>query len=307
MAVRDYVAKYVADLTGYKLTPAIRETDQLERATDQTADAIVADWRRAERGTDQASRAMAADADHAGKQVKAKLGEAGAEAGSEFASNLGESISSGDTAGLLSGTVGGLAASFGATGPIGLALAGLATVAVTVFGQMQAAAEKAKQAAEDAFEELVNGADKQERLRNRVTMLYGDMTDGMETLRRLSEDTGVSMEAIGTALADGGPAASNLARELERIEAAHSKTVTDTRGNRRIVLDEDGQAAHDLRVDMEKTAEATGRAAANAQTYRDALKASAALAKTYATAGSSYAGSMYASQLGAAYSRGGRG
>lgn len=261
--MRDYVAKYVADLTGYKLTPAIRETEQLEKATDSTADAVVRDWQRMERGTDRAARAMKQDADKVAREQKQILGDAGRDAGDEFAQNLGESLSSGDVSGLLSGTVGGLVGTFGKGGPIALALGALGAVGVGVFQAMQAQAEQAASAAQQAFDDLRESASKEAKLNAFLTDRFGGTLQGWEQISRYAEASGQSAEDIATALAEGGSRARALAERWEDIARAEYESTNNVGRANSLLLD----GVDDLR----DRADAMERAAAAAETERDAL------------------------------------
>lgn len=272
MAIRDYVAKYVADLTGYQLTPVIRDTEKLERTSDQTADAVAADWRAmaaaAQRGTDAIDR----DVDDSAAHTKRKLGETGREAGQEFTQNLGESISSGDLSSIASDTAGGLAATFGATGPIGIAFAGLATFAAMAFKGMQAEAEKVRKTAQGMFEDMLSGADKMTRFRTNLTNLFGDYNTGLDRIQEAADATGLSVKEIGDAFAEGGPTARRLAAEMERIEAAGSK-VNAYSGE--FVQSDQAQIAGAMATSLERAAVASEQNAKWAKTHHDAIAATA--------------------------------
>lgn len=262
MAVRDYVAKYVADLTGYRLTPAIRETEQLERQTDNTADSVVRDWQRMERGVDRASRSMKQDADRIAREQKAILGDAGREAGDEFAQNLGESISSGDIGGLLSGTVGGLVGTFGKGGPIALALGALGAVGVGVFQAMQQQAQQAAAAAQQAFDDIQQGATDQAKIDSFLTDRFGGTQKGWEQLARYSQASGIAITDIAKALADGGPRARDMADRFDAI----LRNAYETQGT----LDKTNSVLIDGADDLRDRADSSERAAKAAQAERDA-------------------------------------
>lgn len=295
MAVRDYIAKYVADLTGYRLEPAIRETEQLEKATDSAADEAVRDWRKIADATADASRKIDRSTDQIKRDTTSSLGDAGREAGDEFAQNLGESISSGDVSGLLSGTVGGLVGTFGKGGPIALALGALGAVGVGVFTAWQQSAEKAAAAAQLAFDQLREGATREAKLNAVLEDRFGSQLEGWEQLQRYADASGKPVEAIAEALADGGQKARDLADQWERAAEAEYKAEGAVGRTNALLLDGVD--------DMRDRADALERAAAAAETERDALRVSEGIlrrsAAFYAARGSAYApgGSVYRSQV----------
>jgi hypothetical protein len=142
VAVRDYIAKYVADLAGYRLEPAIRETEQLQRATDSAADDAVRDWRRISDAAADAARKVDRSTGPAGisgdmRDLRADAADTGREVGQEFASNLGESLASGDASRIVQDTGGGLIASLAFAGPIGAAVAAAGTLALAFWNNFE--------------------------------------------------------------------------------------------------------------------------------------------------------------------------
>lgn len=306
---RDLVVRFLADVQGF-----LRGTDQVEdalrdtaRQQDQLADSGEDSARRLAQAYDRAADKISRDARDARRDVKRAYADTGKEAGQEFAQNLGESVSSGDVGGLLSGTAGGLAATFGATGPIGLALAGLSAVAVGVFSAMQKQAEQAATAAQLAFDQLHEATSREARLNAVLSDRFGSTLAGWEAIQRYADASGYSAEAIADALVSGGPKARTMADQFDRM----LKAAYETDGT----LDRTNSVLIDGADDLRDRAVAMERAAAAAQTERDALKVSEGIlrrsAAFYATRGSAYApgGSAYDQQLGAAarYARGGRG
>lgn len=277
MAVRDYVAKYQADLTGYDLDPAIRETQDLERAQDELAratgtmaDRVAADWRDMARDVDRAADAMDRTTDGVQRDTRETFRETGTEAGQEFVQNLGETISSGDLSGLAAGTAGGLASTFGMMGPIGAAFAGLATGASLVFGQIQASAEKLKAAASSAFEDLIGAADQQTKFRNQVTDLFGDFQEGLDTIGRMADATGIPMRDIADALSEGGDRARELQDRIRESIPLVDRQLQNTRGIPRAQLDAILKGRELLEL-LDKSAEAQDRGKASADRWADAV------------------------------------
>lgn len=292
MAVRDYVAKYVADLTGYRLTPAIRQTEQLEKATDNTADAVVRDWQRMERGADRAARGIAADATRAGHEGRKAFGEAGKEAGAEFAQNLGESISSGDIGGLVSGTVGGLAGTFGAAGPIGLAVAGLGAAAVAVFQGISAGAEKSAQAVADAFEGILSNESQAEALTRVLEERWGTRAEGIAELGKAADRLGVPLKTITDALTEGGDEAETLRRKLEQVISTSAMPGTSAQE-----LGEMRSTARDLLGYLGDVTTEHDKAAAAARRWAGVITDPKVLSAAQALAGYGRGSSTYASQV----------
>lgn len=294
---RDLVVRWVSDVSGF-----LRGTDQVERALDDQ----VRDLQHVEQVGEQSARELAQAYERAGQRIRQSndktakdsattYGEAGKEAGAEFASNLGESISSGDVSGMLSGTVGGLVGTFGAGGPIALALGALGAVSIGVFQSMSAAAEKARAAAALAFDELKSGADRQARLGALLEDQFGSQLDGWEAIARLSEATGESSKTIADALIDGGSKARAYADEWDKI----ARSYYEATGN----LDRQTSILSDGADLLNRRADALDRAARAAQTERDALRVSETILKRsaeyYAKRGSAYApgGSTYSQQV----------
>lgn len=294
---RDLVARFLSDVQGF-----LRGSDQMADALDDTArgldkaaDAGDDSARRLARAYDRAGDQMKREARATAKATSKSYADAGKDAGDEFAENLGEAVSSGDLSGILAGTAGGLVNTFGKGGPIALAFAALTAVGVGAFTQIQAASEKAKQAAIDTFEEILSGADRESRLRGALERQYGSYLEGLEKIRDMAAVSGIPVERIADAFADGGPAAAELAADAERIAAALYGNADPKLGPTQYQV----TLTKNLAEDLERAAGATERAAAAEQARASALRISA---QYYAASGSSYAagGSTYKSQLGAA-------
>jgi hypothetical protein len=151
VAVRDYIAKYVADLTGYRLEPAIRETEQLERATDSAADEAVRDWRKISDAAADAARKIDRSTGPGGiagdmRDLQADAADTGREVGQEFASNLGESLASGDASRIVQDSAGGLISSLAFAGPIGAAVAAAGTIGLAFWNNFEQTTRERREA-----------------------------------------------------------------------------------------------------------------------------------------------------------------
>lgn len=291
---RDLLVRFIADVN-----PFLRGTDDVSEALDDTVRDLdkVADEgedsaRRLARAYDRAGDQMKRDARETGKAQKKAYAEAGKDAGDEFAENLGEAVSSGDLSGILAGTAGGLVNTFGKGGPVSLAFAALAAVGVGAFAQIQKASEDAKLAAIDAFEQILAGADKEARLRGALERQYGSYLEGLEKIGRMADVTGIPVEEIAAAFAEGGPKARALADEAERIAASLYGKADPKLGPTQYQV----TLTKNLAEDLERAAAASERASAAEQTRADALARSASFYASAYGAGTS----VYNSQLGAA-------
>jgi len=294
---RDVVVRFLAETRDFLrgsqgVEDAYRD---MAREADRTADAGEDAARDTARAWDRAADSMKRDMRDAGRVTQQSAAEAGQEVGNEFAQNVGESISSGDIEGLLSGTVGGLAGTFGAAGPIGLALAGLGAAAVGVFGAMSRAAEQAAADANTAFQELTEGTSFQARLNNQLETRFGGIVEGWEKITKYSEASGISTSAITRAIANGG----REARSLEKIIDRRLRKEYETEG----ALGAQSALLVDLADDLNDRADATERAAKAAkeenQSLRDTEQVLRRSASYYSARRSGYAvgGSLYQSQV----------
>jgi hypothetical protein len=309
---RDLVVRFLSDVAGFvKGADDVADTlDATARDAEKSSDKIARDYDAAaekmERSTDEFTRDLAASYRAAATRVRSEndkiqrdttetFRETGREAGNELAQNLGESISSGDVSGLVSGTVGGLAATLGTGGPIGLALAGLATAAVGVFQQMRAAADAAAAAADAAFQQLREGADDQAKLEQVLTDRFGSVVAGMEQVSRYSETTGISTERIYDALIKGGPAAERIASYADKM----SGSLIDAEGS----LGPTRSLLRDMADDLRDRADAVERGSKAEQEWNRYLGLNTRelrkQADYYSARGSAYApgGSTYRQQV----------
>jgi hypothetical protein len=261
---RDVVVRFLADTRDF-----LRGTDNVEdafrdmaRGEDRVADEAEDSARRIARAYDKAADKVRRDSKGASKATREAYADAGREAGDEFAQNLGESLSSGDVSGLLSGTIGGLVGTFGKGGPLALALGALGAVGVGVFQAIAAQAEQAAAAAQQAFDDIRDGATDAAKVDAFLTDRFGSTVKGWEAIARYSEASGTSVEAIADAIANGGSKARVLADQWDAILRAQYETEG--------TIDRTNSALVDGVDDLRDRADASERAARAAQTERDA-------------------------------------
>lgn len=285
---RDVVVRFLSDVNGFlrgsdDVSDAYRDMAREAERTEAVGEASARDLARAyERAADKIER----DARASARDTRKAYGDTGKEAGQEFSSNLGEAITSGDLSSVAADTAGGLAATFGAKGPIGAAFAAVAVAGSVAFAKIQEAAEQAKQAASEVFEALISQADKEARLRIALERQYGSYLEGMEAIRRMADATGIPVSEIAEAFAEGGEPARRLADDAERIAAALPKGGAGGA----IINQADVTRAKNLAEDLDRAADATERAARAEQTRAEALRTAAYYANnpisglpTYAT------------------------
>ena len=294
---RDLVVRFVSDVTGF-----LRGTDQVQDALsdtvkdlDKAADAGERSARDLARAYDRASDSIKRDSREASRATRQAYADAGKEAGDEFAQNLGESVSSGDISGLLSGTVGGLVGTFGKGGPIALALSALAGVGVGAFQAIQAEAERARAAAQTAFDELLDNASNEARLRGFLEERFGTYEEGLSRLARYSDATGIPLAELSDALIQGGKRARYLADEAERVAKAldASGDLSAQREYRSLLTD--------MADDLNDRADATERAAAaeerRTKALREGVAPLSAQARLYRAGAYGAGGSVWQSQV----------
>jgi hypothetical protein len=214
VAVRDYIAKYVADLTGYRLEPAIRETEQLERATDSAADEAVRDWRKISDAAADAARKIDRSTGSAGisgdmRDLRTDAADTGREVGQEFASNLGESLASGDASRIVQDTGGGLIASLALAGPIGAAVAAGGALALALWNAFEsttkARRERVLTAAQTIYDGLLaQGVDFVKQWQDDVLREFFDPKSENDIARGAKAAADALGSDLGAALA-GGP------------------------------------------------------------------------------------------------------
>jgi hypothetical protein len=246
--VRDYLrgTKKVEQSTediGDSLQDAAKDSDKFER---QFKDAM----KDAERQADRSARKIEDDFD----KTPGQLGEIGQDAGQEFTSNIGEAVSSGDIGGLIEGTLGGIVG--GLKGPMGLAAAGLAGVAVLAFQRVQQEAEKVTAFVEswsEGLKEMIR-ATADELDTAVVEEAYRDwIADNEELFHQmvpLIEEAGLNAEAFARMLFSGDEGAQEVLSTLRGIRDVDAERITQ--GDRtRVVYGEQGQAANDLLTEVE--------------------------------------------------------
>lgn len=301
---RDLVTRFLSDVL-----PFLRGTDKVEDAFHDVADAqdkLVREGQDASRDVGRAYERMGdkikRETRDATRDTKQSFKETGKEAGQEFVSNLGESISSGDLSGVASDTAGGLAATFGMAGPIGIAFAALATGVSLKFAEIAAKAEAMRQKVQSEFDAIRQGADDQANLDRRLEEAFGTTSEGITELRRMAGEVGVSFDDLVEALIDGGPEAQALADKF-RAQYDQLQKVRETVLDNGVATADAISANARLRDIYAELAESTKVAADNAWALSRATKDAAYWAQAYGEQSSTWA-----SQLGAAapYVRGSR-
>lgn len=252
MADRPFVFRFASDVADL-----LRGTKKAETALDAVADELKRVDSVGSTATDQLTRDLrkvGEAAEAAERDIKTafrkvpddvdagtgNVAESGRELGAEFAQNLGEGLSSGDITSLAQDTAGGLVSAFSAIGgPIGLAFAGVAAGAATVFATMQKAAQETADRISAVFDqqlsELGTQLDRTARgawVQSWLEQLGGDkgIAGGMKRLDELTKGLGVSTEDVIAALIQGGPAAAQLEKELSGAAGAGVKTVESAQG-----------------------------------------------------------------------------
>jgi hypothetical protein len=251
---RPVVIEFAANVRDY-----LRGTKDVERATEDIADEL----KEASRDSDKFERDFTSAMRDAEKQaartsdrvetdfrgMSSEMGDIGQDAGDELISNLGETVSSGDIGGLIEGTLGGIVG--GLKGPLGLAAAGLAGVAVVAFQKLQEEAEKTAQLVDSRVE----------LMRERLGMVQADIDatfkreqkaswieenlDYLQEMRPLLETAGIDAGEYADAMFEGGDAAQAMLDRIRGIRDTDKERITQ--GDRtRIIYGEQGQAANDV-------------------------------------------------------------
>lgn len=253
MAVRDYVARFLTDLTGWKVDSAVKDTRDLETQTDRTADSVARDWQRMADAGERAARDLHTTTDRIGRDVKGELGDTGREAGAEFASNLGESLASGDSSRIAQDSVGGLVASLAFAGPIGAAVAAGGAIALGLWNSFE---EKTKQqreavlaAAGTIYQGLIDqGAEFAEQYGNDALREFFDpsVVEGLAPAARKAA-TRLKID-VGGALAGGRDSIEGAARDARKqLELMYAQGRKDYRdGKPSQTLAEDVMAMEDI-------------------------------------------------------------
>lgn len=266
---RDFVARFVSDLTKFRTDPAEKELRDLGDTADTEARGI-------DRAFDKVSRAAADTGKEMGRAGKETAKEAGTEVGAEFAQNIGSGLAAGDISTLAQDSAGGLVAAFaGIGGPIGIALAGVATVATGIFAGITASAAQMAADVEAAFQDIVSNADKQTRFENRLKEMFGtdSFTDALKQAEDLLDGTGVSLGELRQALTNSAGNVDPLLSKLSTVkdlhtvaanQALHQAEHLDTAGQKadqlqgkltreRDVMKQSSQYARDLTNAMQET------------------------------------------------------
>ena len=256
---RDMVVRFLSDVTDF-----VRGTDKVEDAFRDVARQMQTTEDKVETSTRDMGRAYERMADKikrenrdAAKDTKQKLGEAGKEAGSEFAQNLGESISSGDISGLVSGTVGGLAGTFGAAGPIGLALAGLGAAATAIFTGMSTQAATAAAAAQTAFDNLMSGADTFTTTQSNLETAFGkgDYVANLGEAKRIAALLGMDWQDLIDLINEGNRGQAELKRIQDQYNTLVQKNV-DSAGDLSVEDSKRARAAEDALNAIQRSSQA---------------------------------------------------
>jgi hypothetical protein len=259
----------------------------------------------------------------AGKAAK-KGGDKFEEAGSEWSENLSEGLRSGDIVGTVTETVSALAAKFAGTGPVGAALGALGLVAGAVFLRIQQDAEKAAEAAQAVFDDILNGADEQARRQNRLAEAFGKGTfvADLAEAQRIADILGRDWSELVGYIEDGDRGQRGLTSlqaeyaalldknirqggDLTAAESLRLRTIEDYLG----AVDRSTTAQGKAAQAVDKVAQLNGTAADAAERAAKARERDATASERvasamkdaayYAQKGSSYAigGSTYNSQV----------
>jgi hypothetical protein len=221
----------------------LKGTDQVEAALEDLADESGDLARDVERDAERMGRAYkdaARKADRAGDDLNNGFGrkarkvgaDAGKETGNEFAANLGESLSSGNLEDLATDTAGGLVASFGPAGPVGIALAGLAAVAAIQFGKMKADAAKLKEQVDAVWGALWDEgrAAALAEAKKQVEQFFRDQGDQADDVVRSLNRAGIAYDDLVKAAQGDAAAIAKVETALKRVGSASSDTATALRG-----------------------------------------------------------------------------
>lgn len=291
---RDVVVRFLADTREF-----LRGSDNVGRAFDDLArsEAHVADKgedsaRRIARAYDKAGDKIRAESRTTARASTTAFGDAGKEAGAEFAQNLGESISSGDIGGLVAGTAGGLAGTFGAAGPIGLAVAGLGAAAVAVFQGISAGVQASAQAVSDAFEGILSNESDAEALTRVLEERWGSRAEGIAELGKAADKLGVPLKTLTDALVNGGDDADTLRAKLEAVLSLHTMPGTSAQE-----LGEMRSTARDLLGYLGDVTTEHDKAAAAARRWADVITDPKVLSAAQALSAYGPGSSTYSSQV----------
>jgi hypothetical protein len=319
----DIVARFRTVTTEFNTRQVEKELDDAGRAFDGAG----RDAKRWSDDVDRASRNVSRDVKRAAKDGgdAARKGAVDfKEAGSEWGENLSEGLRSGDIVGTVTETVTALAGKFAGTGPIGAALGGLGLLAGAIFLRMQQDAQKAAEAAQGAFDDLMSGVDAQANRQNRLEDAFGKggFVANLAEAQRIADTLGLNYEDVVKFIVEGNRGQAGLLAlqkeyadlldknirqggDLTAEESLRLRTIEDYLGAVDRSSTAQGKAAqaankvaqlNGVAADAaERAAKARERDAAASERVRAAIKDAA----YYAQKGSSYAigGSTYNSQV----------
>lgn len=312
---RDVVVRFLADARGF-----LTGTDDIERAyedmardADTAADAGEDSARRLARAYDRAGQEIRRDTDATGRDIKQDLGDTGKEAGQEFATNLGSSLASGDSSRIVQDSAGGLIGSLALAGPVGIAVAAGASIALSMWNAFEEKTRKRAEAvravAGEVYQGLLDDAKTfADEYGQTVVKAFFDPQNEDELATKARKAGKVLKVNVGEALA-GGPA--SIAALAQTARARVDELATQSSKARSAIaaqrLNQEKTYFQDI-LDYLDTIETGWKDAESAvKDYQAATKSAA----QYAAKGSSYApgGSMYRSQVpnGGRYAGGKRG
>jgi hypothetical protein len=253
---RPIVIEFAANVRDY-----LRGTRDVERATQDIADELKDAARQSDKFERDFTGAMRDASEQAGRtsdrvkddfgDMPGALGGIGEDAGDELIANLGEAVGSGDIGGIIEGTLGGIVG--GLKGPLGLAAAALAGVAVAGFVKVREEAETLNGWYESWAEGVLglvqttrdelDAAAVEESYRAWIQ----ENASLFDELVPLIEDAGLNAEAFARKLFEGGAGAQEVLNVLTGIMAAGT-TVVEQGGRLKPDYSDAARAAGDLQT-----------------------------------------------------------
>lgn len=255
---RPIVIEFAANVRDF-----LRGSRDVERATEDIADELQAatkdadrferefqeSMRDAERAAGKTSRSVEDDF----RGMSGEMGDIGQDAGDELVSNLGEAVSSGDIGGLIEGTLGGIVG--GLKGPMGIAAAGLAGVAVVAFQQVREEAERMAAWSEswaDGFRDQVAQARdelKQEDIQAGFEQWLADNEESFLNIAADLEQLGIDANEFATALYAGGEPAQQMMDAINAMREGSTR-LEEVGGRLRPVYDDTADAVGNIQTEM---------------------------------------------------------
>ena len=277
MAGRPIVIEFASNVRDF-----LRGTRDVERSTEDIGDSLKDASRDSERFEREFRDSMKDAERQAGKtsrnieqdfdKTPGKLGEIGEDAGGEFVQNIGEAVSSGDVGGLIEGTLGGIVS--GLKGPMGLAAAGLAGVAVLAFQKVRDEAE-ALNAFYESWQESFLGlvyATGDALTAAAVEADYAswlqDMNDKLVEFSPLLADIKLDSETFWRNLYAGGDSAEDLLGYLSAV--VDQGYAAELEGGDQALIDAKN-AAQQIIPEVKKIVDGTDDATASGKAYSDAM------------------------------------